>query len=82
MLFNCSIEPSLSLHVLNNIDTLNKANTDKKIVVTFSLMNAYNLNVSIPLKMCVIHITKQTFFFYIFLNHHYIYIIRCVLYEH
>lgn len=82
MPFNCSIEPSLSLHVLNNIDTLNKANTDKKIVVTFSLMNAYNLNVSIPLKMCVIHITKQTFFFYIFLNHHYIYIIRCVLYEH
>lgn len=30
MPFNCSIEPSLSLHVLNNIDTLNKANTDKK----------------------------------------------------
>lgn len=66
MPFNCSIEPSLSLHVLNNIDTLNKANTDKKIVVTFSLMNAYNLNVAIPLKMCVIHITKQTSFFYFF----------------
>lgn len=82
MPFNCSIEPSLSLHVLNNIDTLNKANTDKKIVVTFSLMNAYNLNVSIPVKMCVKHITRQTFFFYFHLNHHYIYIIRCVLYEH
>lgn len=66
MPFNCSIEPSLSLHVLNNIDTLNKANTDNKIVVTFSLMNAYNLIVSIPVKMCVIHITKQTSFFYIF----------------
>lgn len=31
-------------------------------------MNAYNLNVSIPVKMCVIHITKQTFFFYFFLK--------------
>lgn len=32
MPFNCSTEPSLSLHVHvhNNIDTLNEANTDKK----------------------------------------------------
>lgn len=29
-------------------------------------MNANDLNVSIPVKMCVIHITNQTSFFYLF----------------